>query len=63
MPDLLVRVLSASRFSGVEGGGNGSQPWRVWWNGRLDSWHSSKEEAEKRFKEIGVTNRYGRGWA
>jgi len=58
MPDVLVRVLSASRFSGVEGGSQGSTPWRCWWNGRLDSFHPSKEKAEARFKEIRE-----RGWA
>jgi len=58
MPDVLVRVLSASRFSGVEGGGTGSLPWRCWWNGRVDSFHSSKAKAEARFTEI-----RRRGWA
>ena len=58
MPDVLVRVLSASRFSGVESGGYGSLPHRVWWNGRIDSFHSSKEEAETRYQEIRK-----RGWA
>jgi len=58
MADVLVRVLSSSRFSGVESGGQGSLPHRVWWNGRLDSWHSSKPKAEARFKEI-----VKRGWA
>jgi len=58
MPDMLVRVLANSRFSGVEGGGQHSQRWRVWWNGRVDSFHSSKKEAEARFLEIRK-----RGWA
>ena len=57
-PDVLVRVLSASRFSGVEGGGQGSQPWRCWWNGRVSGFYATKQEAEERFKAI-----KRRGWA
>lgn len=58
MVDVLVRVLASSRFSGVEGGGTGSQPWRCWWNGRLDSWHKTQKDAQARFEQI-----RRRGWA
>jgi hypothetical protein len=56
--DVLVRALANSSFYGVEGGSSPGLRWRVWWNGRIDSFHSSKAKAEARYQEI-----VKRGWA
>jgi hypothetical protein len=41
-----------ARFCGVEGGSAGELRCRVWWNGRIDSWHKHRYQAEARFESI-----------
>lgn len=52
MADWAVRKLRNRHFSGIEGGSQGSLPWRVWWNGRITAWCPTQEAAEWRWQQI-----------